>query len=137
VKRIDIPVKQEGQALITLLFFMIIGITLIVAASVVTLQNVASTSSAEQGTIAYFAAESGVEDALLRSLRQPAGSTNPYTGGTLSFSNGSSATISANLSSGTVFSTGTYGKAQRTIKITLSFTNGQKVSSWKEVPHPW
>ena len=128
---------QQGQALITLLFFMIIGITMLTAASIVTLNNVSSTSTAEQGTIAYYNAEAGIEDALLQSLRYPASSTSPYTGGTLSLSNGGTATISANLSAGIIFSTGTYGSAQRSIKVTLSYTTGQKVASWQEVSHPW
>ena len=134
-----INAMQQGQALITLLFFMVIGVTLLTAAAIVTLGNVSSTTSAEQGTIAYYNAEAGIEDALLQSLRYPAGSTTPYTGtnGTpISFSNGS-ATVSANLTAGIIFSTGVYQSAQRTIKVTLSYTTGQKVASWQEVSHPW
>src|SRR5690242_10916553 len=93
--------SQHGQALITLLFFMIIGITLIVAASIVTLQNVSSTSAAEQGSIAYFAAESGIEDALLQVLRYPSGSTTPYTSGTVTYAQGQAA-ITVNSSGNTM-----------------------------------
>ncbi|MDE2025406.1 MAG: hypothetical protein KGJ07_02855 [Patescibacteria group bacterium] len=131
---------QKGQALITLLFFMIIGVTLLTAASFVTLGNVSSTSAAEQGTIAYFNAEAGIEDALLQMLRNPASSATPYTGtnGTpIPFSNGGSATVSANLTSGVIFSTGIYDSAQRTIKVQTTNTTGLKVTSWQEVSHPW
>lgn len=134
--------NQKGQALITLLFFMIIGITLITAAAFVTLGNVSATSAGEQGTIAFYNAEAGIEDALLQMLRYPAGSTTPYTGtgtGSISFpNNGGSATVSANLTAGIIFSTGTYQSAQRSIKVQFSTVNGiNTITSWQEVSHPW
>jgi len=136
--------NQSGQALITLLFFMIIGVTLLTAASFVTLGNVSSTSSAEQGTIAYYNAEAGIEDALLQMLRYPKGSTTPYTG-----TNGTpiqfvingvsygSATVSANLTTGDIYSTGVYQSAQRTIKVKTANPDGLHVVSWQEIAHPW
>lgn len=126
---------ERGQALISLLFFMIIGITLLVGAAVVTLENTASTSSAEQGTIAYYDAESGIEDALLLLLRYPPTSTSPYTGGTTTYTQGQAAvSVSSSGNTITVTSVGTYLSATR--KIQVQETNGStgwQVTSWQEV----
>ncbi len=126
---------QKGQALITLLFFMIIGITLLAAASIVTLENVSSTSYAEQGTIAYIAAESGIEDALLLLLRYPPNSTTPYTGGTTTYTQGQAVvTASSTGNTITITSVGSYGNAIR--KVQVQETNGStgwQVTSWQEI----
>jgi len=140
---------QQGQALITLLFFMIIGITLIVAASIVTLGNVASTGATEQGTIAYYAAENGIEDALLQLLRYPctlpsgAYPACPAPGGagttTLNYTQGSQTasvvvTVTTSGNTQTITSTGTYANAIR--KIQVQETNGSSgwaVDFWKEI----
>lgn len=126
---------QKGQALISLLFFMVIGITLIVAASIVTLENVSSTSAAEQGTIAYFAAESGIEDALLLVLRYPPTSTAPYTGGTTTYSQGqATVTVSPSGSTLTITSIGTYQNAIRKVQVQeTNGSNGWQVTSWQEI----
>ena len=126
---------QKGQALISLLFFMVIGITLIVAASIVTLENVSSTSAAEQGTIAYFAAESGIEDALLLVLRYPPTSTTPYTGGTTTYSQGqATVTVSPSGNILTITSIGTYQNAIRKVQVQeTNGSNGWQVTSWQEI----
>jgi hypothetical protein len=145
----SLDISQKGQALITLLFFMIIGITLIVAASVVTLGNVASTGATEQGTIAYYAAENGIEDALLQLLRYPCALPTgaypacPAPNGsgttTLSYMQGSLTasavvTVTTSGSTLTITSTGTYANAIR--KIQVQETNGSSgwtVDYWKEI----
>ena len=127
--------SEAGQALITLLFFMIIGITLLAAAAIVTLSNVASTTAAEQGTIAYFDAESGIEDALLLLLRYPPTSTSPYTGGTTVYSQGQAVvTVNATSSTITVTSTGTYMSAMRKVQVVqTNGSSGWQITSWKEI----
>lgn len=127
--------NQSGQALITLLFFMSIGIILIAAASLVTLENVSSTSAAEQGTIAYFAAESGIEDALLLLLRYPSNSSTPYTGGTTTYSQGqATVTVSTSANTLTITSVGTYMDATRKVQVQeINGSNGWQVTSWQEV----
>src|SRR5437879_2153208 len=86
--------SQNGQALITLVFFMVIGITIISAATLVLSTNVSSAGAAEQGMMAYYAAESGAENGLLRLLRNPG-----YTGESISVVGGT-VTIQANGSGG-------------------------------------
>jgi Tfp pilus assembly protein PilX len=136
---------QQGQALITLLFFMIIGVTLLTAAAFVTLGNVASTSSAEQGTIAFYNAEAGAEDALLELLRYPPGSTSPYTGtstdqqlpnsmGTYSISISPSPLSSPPPTTLTITAIGKYASAKRKIQVVeTDGNNGWQVASWQEI----
>lgn len=126
---------QRGQALITLLFFMIIGITLITAASLVILGNIASTTSSEQGTVAYFDAESGVEDALLLLLRYPPNSASPYTGGTTTYPDGqATVTVSSGSNTITITSVGIYLNATRKVQVQENNTSsGWKITSWNEI----
>ena len=63
--------NQKGQALITLLVFTIVAITITSAAVIIIFTNSIGTSKLEQGTNAYYVAESGAENALLRLLRDP------------------------------------------------------------------
>jgi len=113
---------ERGQALITLLFFTIVGITITSAAVVMILVNSLSGTKQQQGEIAYDIAQSGAENGLLRLIRNPA-----YTGETVSIGNGS-ATITVT-GSGTVvspfviLSKGTIGSFMREEQITATYQN--------------
>ncbi|QQG40542.1 MAG: hypothetical protein HYV37_03155 [Candidatus Levyibacteriota bacterium] len=120
---------QKGQSLITLLFFMIIAITIISASVVVTLVNTQSTSRLEITNNAYVMAENGAEDAILKLLRNP-----DYTGESFSLgeaniitqvsgTNTKAATIEARLN-GFI----------RKIQVNLDYSNNiLRMISWKEV----
>lgn len=120
--------KEKGQALITLIFFTVIAVIIITAAVSVLFTNNLSTTSAELGQEAYYAAESGAEDGLLRRLRDPNYSD------TYSIPQ---ATITIDSTSGIINSIGTAGStvtASRKIRIQTVYTNGQvTISSWKEI----
>ncbi len=121
--------SQEGQALITLLFFMVIGITVITATALVLSAGILSSSTSEQGLIAYYAAESGAENGILHLLRNPS-----YSGDlpTLSFESGGNASV--NISSGVITSIGNYGSSIRKIQITTAESNGAfSITSWREI----
>ncbi len=126
----NIQVKnlQQGQALMTLLFFMVIGATVIASTAIVIANSMMSGTTIEQSASAYYAAESGVEDGILRLLRNPA-----YTGNfTTTVGDGSVTTTVA--SGGTINAIGTSGSTVRKIQVQTTTTNGQlSVSSWKEV----
>lgn len=83
-------ISQKGQALITLLVFMIIGLTITSAAIVMILVNSTSGARQQQGELAYQIAQSGVENAKLRVLRTP---PPQYTGETLPVGNGQAVII--------------------------------------------
>ena len=128
--------SQAGQALVTLLIFMIVGITVTSAAVVIILTNSVAASKVEQGTTAYYVAESGAENGLLRLLRNPT-----YCGETLPIDSGT-ATIEVSDGGGgcsgtnpiTVTSTGKIGNFSRKVQVIATFVdNILTVDSWKEV----
>lgn len=125
--------KERGQALITLLFFTIIGVTVTSAAVVMILVNSQSGTKQQQGEVAYEVAQSGADNGLIRLLRDPT-----YTGEILPVGSGS-ATITAS-GSGTVgspyiiTSKGTNGIFMREVQVTATYQNNLlTVTSRKEV----
>jgi len=125
---------NRGQALITLLFFTAIGITVISAAVVMTLVNSLSVSKQQQGEVAYEIAESGLDNGLIRLLRSP----NTYTGETLPVGSGSATiTVTGSGTSGNpyiVTSTGTIGLFVRKVQATATYVNNLfTVTSQQEI----
>ena len=122
--------STEGQALVTLLFFMVMGITITSAAAVILITNIRATSKVEQSTMAYYIAESGAEEGMLQIVR------NPTFAGTKTVSlNGGSATVSATQGNPiTIVSTGQYNNFIRKVQIQTVYNNGKIViQSWKEI----
>lgn len=124
-------VYERGQALVTLLFFALMGITVTAAASMIILSNSLSGMKFQEGSIVYEVAQSGVNNALLRLLRNPA-----YTGEVLPVGSGSATitVIAAGANAYTVRSVGTLGNFRRTIQADITYTNDLlQVTSQKEV----
>ena len=123
--------SNSGQALVTILFIGVIGITVATAAAVFILQNMKSTSITEQGVDAYYVAESGIQEALIRKLRDSSYS------GTLPnqpLSVGGGSVIISTTSSGLVTAIGTYNGNVRKIQVQTVYNNGVlTISSWKEI----
>lgn len=122
--------KEEiGQTLVTLLLFMVIVITITSAVITVSIVNSQSLTRFEQGTEAYYVAESGAENALLRILRNPS-----YAGETLPVGNGAAVIQVTSGATTTITSTGQIGNFVRKIEVAVSFPSGTMVvNSWKEV----
>ncbi len=109
-----------------LLFFMLIGITVTTAAVHILINNITGASTVEQSALAYATAESGVENALLRMLRD-----SQYSGETLTLGGG---TVVTTVSSGTITAIGTVGGATRKVQVQTVYNNDiLTVSSWKEI----
>ena len=125
---------QRGQALITLLFFALISLTITSAAVIIIMVNSSAIGKLQEGVLAYSAAESGIENALLHLLRDP-----NYTGvgETLTVDNASViVTISpaGNSFPKTVTAIGTNGKFKRTVQAQMDYSNGYyTISNWKEL----
>lgn len=118
--------SQHGQSLVTLLFIMVIAITIISAAAVVVMENTSSVSVAEQGTLAYYAAEGAIENSLLRYLRDKT-----YTGETITIGN---ATVTVQITGGYATASAVLGKVIRKIQVQTVYNNGSvAISSWKEL----
>lgn len=122
---------NKGQALISLLFISIIGITIAAGATMLVLINSQSGLKFQQGTIAYEIAQSGAENALLRLLRDPA-----YTGESMSVGDG---TVDIQVSSPgggyIATSSGKVGNYTRKIQITAHYNTDYVlvVDSRKEI----
>lgn len=109
---------QNGVALITLLFFTVIAINITAAAVVIVIVNSLSGAKVQQGMVAYQIAESGIENAKLRLLRDP-----EYTGETLTVGSGTVTTsVEKNGYQYTILSKGTFGNFQRQIQAVASYS---------------
>jgi len=125
--------KEKGQALITLLFFTVIGITVTSAAVVMIMVNALSGTKQQQGEVAYEIAQSGAENGLIRLLRNPS-----YTGETLPVGSGSATiTVTGSGTSGNpyvILSKGTNGMFIREVQVMATYqSNLLTVTSRKEV----
>ncbi len=119
---------KKGQALLMLLVFSIIGITVTSAATVLVLTNSANAQKVEGGTVAHQIAESGMENALLRLLRNPF-----YTGETLSVDGGTAVITVTGSNPYTITSVGSKNDFSRTIQVVLNYNGTMTITSWKEI----
>ena len=119
---------KQGQTLLMLLVFMIIAITITSAATTLIIVNSANTQKLEGGTVAYHIAESGIENALLRLLRNP-----NYAGETLSINGGTATITVAGSNPYNLTSTGKKGNFSRTLQVIVNYNGNMTISSWREI----
>ncbi len=132
---------QGGQALILLLFFMMVGITITTAAVAIIGSNSLAATDVAQGEVTRQMAESGTERAILQILR--IGST--YTGETLTntintdWDSGWNVVITVSYDSSTstytITSKATAGNYIKTVRATAGYniSNELTLNTWKEV----
>lgn len=122
--------NKNGQALITLLFFTVISISIASAAIFITLINSIASGKIQSGATAYSAAESGAENGFLQLLRNP-----NYVGEIITVNTTPvEITVSGNDGERIITSTATLGKFTRKVRVQILYSNGQySVQSWKEV----
>ena len=121
----------SGQALITLLFIAVIGLTITSAAAIFIYQNILGASVTEQGVDSYYVAEAGIEEGLIRRLREPSYSGTPI-GKPLSVGGGS--VVISTASGGILTAVGTYNNSVRKIQVQTVYNNGvMTIQSWKEI----
>lgn len=121
--------KESGQTLVSLMIFMVTAIIIITAAVAVIISNAKSTSKFYQGIVSYDLAESGIENAIIRLLRDPS-----YSGETLALGEDTVQiqVLGGGASPYTITSTSTNGNFKRTIQATASYNNILTISSWEE-----
>ena len=120
---------QKGQALITLLFFVLISLTITTGAILIIINNSISVSKSVEGTLAYYVAESGVENALLRLLRDPS-----YTGETLTVGSGTAVITVTGANPKIVVSVGQNGNFKRKVSAQMNYISGYyTIYNWKEI----
>ena len=117
--------NEKGQALITLLVFTIMAITITSAAVVVIIINSTTATKLQESTVAYEVAESGANNAVLRLLRDPG-----YTGEALTVGNGT-ATITVVPTGGlyVIMSQGKENNFIRTVQVNASYFNNVLVAT--------
>lgn len=119
---------RKGQALITLLVFTIIVLTIGVGSAAMLVVNLQSSQKQEVSLDALSVAESGADNALLRLLRNP-----NYSGETLTVGSGTSEVVVSGSGTKTIVSTGTVGSHVRKIQVTAGYVNNiLTVLSWEE-----
>ncbi|OGH17862.1 MAG: hypothetical protein A3C22_03300 [Candidatus Levybacteria bacterium RIFCSPHIGHO2_02_FULL_37_10] len=122
-------IKESGQALITLLFFVLISLTITSGAIIIIIINSLSVSKSQEGTLAYYIAESGVENAMLRLLRDP-----NYAGETLIIGESTVIITVTGSNPKTAVAVGQNGNFKRTIQVDMDYNNGYyTISNWKEI----
>lgn len=125
----NIKCNQKGQALITLLFFMVIALLVTTASIVIMFTNSGSANILQQSDNSYYIAESGMENAILRLLRNP-----NYIGETLSIGDGNATIQVTGINPYTIISVGKEGNFKHTIQASANYTNDVlSVSNWKEL----
>lgn len=91
--------------------------------------NSASLSKLEAGNISYYVAEAGIENAILRLIRDPV-----YTGETLSVDNATVLIAVTGSNPKTITATATNGNFKRAIEVQMTLTSGfYTLSGWKEI----
>jgi hypothetical protein len=120
--------KKHGQALVVLLFYMVIAITITTTAVALSISNSMTTMQEEEGNHVLEVAESGAENAILRLLRNV-----NFTNETISAGDGIAAATVSGITTKTVISKGTIGTMSRIVQVTLTFHNGiMSIASWKQ-----
>lgn len=120
---------QAGQALVVLIMVIAVAMTITTGAVIVTVVNSTTTSKYALGEEALMIAQSGVENAILRLLRDP-----DYTGETLSVGYGTATITVSGTPIKTITSVSSNSGFKRTIQVigTLS-ANEFLVTSWAEI----
>ena len=119
---------QAGQALVMLLFFIMIGITITTTAIFIIAGNSLAANDVQQGEIARQMAETGAENALLQVLR------GNYANESITLPDGDVAVTITNADgTATIYSVGTAGNYIKRVRVTVTKDGMMDVTSWKEV----
>lgn len=120
--------NQNGQALTSLLIIMFVGLTIMTASVGLINTTQTATGSLDEANQALVVAESGIEDTLMKYIRNPS-----ISGGTLAVDGGLAVVSIASTNPYTFVSQGIVGQHSRTIRVTINNTGGiTTVTSWKE-----
>ena len=122
-------IRQSGQAVVTLLVFMVMGVTITTAGVILIVNNSRITSAVQESVVARQIAESGAENAMIRLLRDPS-----YTGESLTVGSGTAEITVTGSGPITIVSAGKSGNYIRKIQVIADdIDNKLTVTSWKEV----
>jgi hypothetical protein len=122
---------KKGETLVTLLVFMVVAITVTTSAAMIILSSSLNAAKFQEGQDASYIAESGIEDALLRLLRDPS-----FSGETLTVGSGTATVTVSGTTTKIITSVGKINSFTRKIQVTAGSTGGSLVITppWQEVP---
>ena len=127
--------RSAGQTLVALLFFVMVGLIVTVAATIILSTNSLAAQKLSQGEVVRQMAETGAENALLRLLRDKTypGETLTNIGGAV----GDNVVIIVSVDPVTgqkaIFSTATSGNLTRKVEVVYTINDVLTPLSWKEI----
>ncbi|QQS44548.1 hypothetical protein IPM65_03030 [Candidatus Roizmanbacteria bacterium] len=121
--------NQEGQTLVTLLVFSVMAISVAAASVAIMINTSRATHITESRSAVMGAAESGVENAILRLIRNPS-----YSGETLILDDNTITITVTGTDTKTIHATAANGLFRHTIQATASYIDNRlTVTSWNTV----
>jgi len=121
--------NNRGQTLVTLLVFTVVAIAITSTAISIMINITRSASIVESRIIASQAAESGIENAIIRVLRDP-----EYAGETLQVGDASVEISVAGSNPIVITADATYGSYHQTVQTTITYVdNSLTISDWKYI----
>lgn len=120
--------NTKGQALILLLVFTTVGIITASSAIAISIINSQSANQFEQGQYALSLAETGVENAIIRLLRNPT-----YSGEVLNIDTSSVTVTVTGAATKTIVAKSQDGNLVRTVQVVGNLTNTFSITSWQEI----
>lgn len=121
--------KQEGQTLVTLLVFSVMAISVAATAVAIMINTSRATHITESRTVTMSAAESGIENAILRLIRDPS-----YTGENLTLDDNAITITVSGTDTKIITSTADNGLFRHTIQATATYIDNRlTVTSWNTV----
>lgn len=123
--------QNKGQTLVSWLVVSVVFIIIVSASVTMVMVNSVGSDKFQQAINTREMAESGIENGLLRLLRDP-----NYSGETISIDDGSAVvTVTGDALNKTILSVGTYGNFQRKIQAQITYNdNILIITSWQEIP---
>ena len=121
--------NQEGQSLVMLLVFSVMAISVAATAVAIMINSSRSTHITESRTAVMAAAESGIENAIIRLIRDPA-----YAGETFTLDDNTITITVAGTDTKTIQATADNGLFKHSIQATASYVDNRlTVTSWNTV----
>lgn len=127
IRRID---QQAGQTLIALLVFISVAMMVTLASAAVALVNTRANTAVSVADATLQAAESGVENAHMQLLRNPA-----YSGETMTVGDATVTISVSGTTTKTIVSQATTGDYRRILTVSGTYSNNVlTINSWSETP---
>jgi type II secretory pathway pseudopilin PulG len=120
--------NQKGQTLIALMVFVMVSILIAVTATTITMINLQANTAYANGETALRHAESGMENAVRKLLRDSS-----YNGETMTLDGGTVTITVSGTDMKTITSAAVYANHKKTITASAAYVNDAlQISNWRE-----